>query len=277
MVGAKSYPFSVGSFQCAVLLDGTSFLGKERILKRFPDATEAEYRQAYAEIRLSLDAADSSFNVLLAKIDSDTILVDTGEGGKPTGGLLHQSLILAGVEPEAVTLIVITHCDGDHVLGLLTEDDRAAFANAKFVISKEEMAYWQGRIDREVPEQQPIVSMMEVKGLRLIEMDERILPGLTAVPLPGHTPGQIGALIESGNEKLMVMGDLLHSPIQFAYPEWSASYDIDTSISVPTRRAALGRVADENMLALLYHLTFPGLGRVKRAEKGFTWEPLESR
>jgi glyoxylase-like metal-dependent hydrolase (beta-lactamase superfamily II) len=116
--------------------------------------------------------------------------------------------------------------------------------------------------------------MMQDKGLRLIDMDEQIIPGLTAVPIPGHTPGQIALLLESENEKLLTMADLLHSPMQFAHPEWSSNFDVDTGVSVPTRRAMLGRAADENMLALFYHLTFPGLGRVARADKGFTWTPL---
>lgn len=84
----------------------------------------------------------------------------------------------------------------------------------------------------------------------------------------------IGVLLQSEGEQLIHLSDLLHSPIQFAHPEWSASFDVDTSQSVPTRRDALERAADENMLTLFYHLTFPGLGRVKRSPKGFTWKPL---
>ncbi len=97
---------------------------------------------------------------------------------------------------------------------------------------------------------------------------------VTAVPLPGHIPGQIGVLIESGDEQLMHLADLLHSPMQFAHPMWSPSFDVDTSISVPTWRDTRLRAADECMLTLFYHLTFPGLGWVKHAATGFAWEPL---
>jgi glyoxylase-like metal-dependent hydrolase (beta-lactamase superfamily II) len=274
-MSAKSYSFKVGSIDCTVLLDGASVMGIERFLKRFQDASEADYRQAYADIGLSLDEADSSLNILVAKIGEATVLVDTGEAGRPNGGHLPESMRLAGITPDAITLVVLTHADGDHVKGLLSDDDEAAFPNATYVISKTEMAYWQGRIDDGVVDQAPMITMMKAKGLRLIDMDEQIMPGLTAVPIPGHKPGQIAVLFESENEKLIHMADLLHSPMQFAHPEWSASFDVDASISIPTRRAALGRAADENMLALFYHLTFPGLGRVKRAETGFTWEPVE--
>ena len=64
--------------------------------------------------------------------------------------------------------------------------------------------------------------------------------------------------------------------MQFAHPEWSPTYDDDPVASVPTRRAALGRAADEGVLTLFYHLTFPGLGQVKRAGQEFAWEPVEA-
>jgi glyoxylase-like metal-dependent hydrolase (beta-lactamase superfamily II) len=161
------------------------------------------------------------------------------------------------------------------VLGLISRANEPVFRHATYVISKEELAFWQGRIADGAADQRPIVTMMKAQGLRLIDMHEQFIPGMTAVPIPGHTPGQIAVLVESEHEQLMTMADLLHSPMQFAHPEWSASFDADTSISVPTRRAALGRAADENLLTLFYHLTFPGLGRVKHAAKGFTWEPLQ--
>jgi len=273
---AQGYPFRVGGIECTVVLDGAWRLGTAGIVRRFPDATEAEYRQAYADIGLSLDQADSSFNLLVAAIGPEMVLVDAGEGGKPKGGLVLESMRLAGIEPDAITLVVLTHADGDHVLGLLSNENKPVFRNATYVLSKRELAFWQQRIETKAPEQRPIIDMIAAAGLRVIEPDEQIMPGLAAVPIPGHTPGQIAVLLESENERLIHLADLLHSPMQIAHPEWSASFDVDTSVSVPTRRAALGRAADENMLTLFYHLTFPGLGRVKRAANGFSWEALET-
>jgi glyoxylase-like metal-dependent hydrolase (beta-lactamase superfamily II) len=272
----QRYAFKVGTIDCWVLLDDYSVTGKERILRRFPDAAEADYRQAYAEIGLSLDEADDSLNVLLAKIGADMILVDTGQGGNPHGGYLVESMRLAGIAPEAVTQVVITHTHGDHVMGALTDDGQPVFPNATYIITREELQFWRERIEGEASAHRPILTMMEAKGLRVIAMDEQIAPGMTAVSLPGHTPGHIGLLLESGNDRLFHLADQLHSPMQFAHPEWSITFDVDTSVSVPVRRDALGRAADETLLTLFYHLTFPGLGWVKRAENGFSWEALAS-
>jgi glyoxylase-like metal-dependent hydrolase (beta-lactamase superfamily II) len=120
-MSANHYPFQVGNIECMALLDGVSPIERDRFLRRYPDAAEADYRQAFAEIGLTLADAISSLNVLLVRMGDETILVDAGEGGRPRGGQLLSSMQAAGVDPAAVTLVIITHTHGDHVQGLLTE------------------------------------------------------------------------------------------------------------------------------------------------------------
>lgn len=273
---AQCYSFKVGNFECSVLLDGVSVIGRAGVLKRFPDASEADYDRVVTAMGVSLDDAVSSFNLLAIKTNEGVILVDTGEGGRPKGGSLLASLKLAGITPEAVTQIIISHADGDHIYGLLSADHEPVFPNAAYVIARDERVFWQQRIADSTPAQQPFLTLMETRGLRLIERDAAILPGISAIMLPGHTPGHTGVLVESEGAKLFYLADVIHQPMQFAHPEWSPTYDVDTTRSVPTRRAALGRVADEAMLALFYHLPFPGLGHIQRAPdgKGFLWQPL---
>lgn len=270
---AKSYPFTVGDVDCTVLLDGAFVRGREGIVRRFPDATESDYARAYADIGLSLDEADSSFNILLMRLGAEVILVDTGEAGKPHGGYLRESLHQAHTTPDAVTRVILTHAHGDHVLGLLTDDGAPMFPNARYVMSAIEMDVWRARaVDN--PQHQAIISLLDACGVQLIPMDAPILDGLHAVPLAGHTRGQIGLRLDSRGETLLHLADVLHSPMQFAHPEWSASFDADTRVSVPTRRDALALAADTQALTLFYHLTFPGLGRVRRAGDTFSWTPV---
>ena len=272
----RSHTFMVGSIECTVLLDGTSILGKQGMARRFPHVAEADIRNAYLSLGKNLDTADDYFNILLLKIGEEVVLVDSGEGGNPKGGQVVESMAHAGIAPEDVTLIVITHAHGDHILGLLSNDNKSVFPNAKYVITRPEMEYWRKNLDSAVSEQTDIVNMIESQGVRLIEMNEQILPGLTAVPLPGHTPGHIAVQVKSGTEKLQHMADLLISPIQFEHPEWSPVFDRDTGTSVPTRLETLQRAADEGLLCLFYHMPFPGLGFVKRTEDSFAWQPIGS-
>lgn len=274
-MGEQSYPFTIGDIEGAVLLDGVTVIGAPGILKRFPDASEADYRRAYEKIGGSLDDAVSSLNVLMLRMDDETLLVDGGEGGDPRGGALPHALREIAVEPEEVTLVVLTHSHGDHVLGLLSPTGTPTFPNARYVMTTEERAFWRERIEGGLAAQRAILDMMEARGLREIGMEEVILRGLTAVPLPGHTPGHIGLQVESGGERLLHLADLIHSPMQFAHPEWSPTFDVDTQVSIPTRRTALARAADVEALSFLYHLPFPGLGRVEPRGQGFAWTALD--
>lgn len=269
-----AFAFRVGDVDAWVLRDEAYIMGRARIVKRFPDATEAEYDRAYADLGLTLETAKSAFNVLALRLNNDLILVDSGEGGRPKGGHLPASLSLAGLSPADVTGIIITHTHGDHVLGLLDAQGEPVFPHARYIIAAEELAFWRTCISAGQVDHAPVLAMVEARGLQIIAMDAPILPGLRAVPLPGHTPGQIGLLLESAGERLLHLADLLHGPMQFAHPEWSANFDVDTDQSVPTRRAALQRAAAEYGLTLFYHLPFPGLGRVHQGEKAFVWRPL---
>ncbi|MDX2137361.1 MAG: MBL fold metallo-hydrolase [Chloroflexota bacterium] len=267
----KHYTFTLGHIECTVLCDAHTIIGAVRMMKRFPHIPEADMRHAYIDLDLVLDEADTSMNILLLRLGAETVLVDAGEGGRPYGGELRASLAAAGIAPDAITTVIITHSHGDHVLGLLT-DDALTFPNARYIMSAEEMAFWRGRLAGDKAEQRPLVEKLEAAGLRLIAMNDVILPGVTAVPLPGHTPGHFGLMIESDGARLLHLADTLHSPAQFVHPDWSPWFDADTRMSEPTRRAALDKAADENVLTLFYHLTFPGLGRVRRTEAGYRWE-----
>lgn len=266
-MSAAFYSFHLGDFKCTVLRDGILFQGRERILKRYVGGTEAAYEQAFTDLGLNIDEAETSYNVLVVDTGSERVMVDAGQRR-----LLVESLALAGMTPEQITLIVLTHTHVDHVYGLLTDEAAPVFPNARFVISDMELAFWQARIDGGQVDDGAILAMMRAQGLTVIHMDAEILPGLRAIPIPGHTPGQIGLEITSGGETLIHLADVLHSPIQFAHPEWSPSFDADMNQSVPTRKAALGRVASDGARALFYHMAFPGVGRVQELNGGYVWE-----
>ena len=265
------FTFAIGGIRAAVVLDGAFRQGADGLARRFPAVGEAALRTAYDAAGLALDEAASSFNVLTLRIGADVVLIDTGEGGRPKGGGLRAGLAALGIAPQAVTRVILTHTHGDHVLGLLTPEGELAFPNARCTISAPELAWWQTRLDSGPPEQRALLALLQARGLEAVAMDAPLGPGLCALPLPGHTPGQIGVLIEADGQRLLHAADALHSPVQFAYPEWSPTYDADGAAAAHTRQALLARAADERLPLLFYHLGFPGLGRVERAGAAFAW------
>ena len=99
-----------------------------------------------------------------------------------------------------------------------------------------------------------------------------VLPGIEAIALPGHTPGHAGYLIGSGDERLLIWGDVVHLPaIQFAHPEVSLRYDIDGDLARASRQDIFARAAGERLLAAGMHMDFPGFGHVVEHGEAYRW------
>jgi glyoxylase-like metal-dependent hydrolase (beta-lactamase superfamily II) len=103
----------------------------------------------------------------------------------------------------------------------------------------------------------------------------RLFDGVRAIAAPGHTPGHVFYEIESQGRRLRIIGDLIHAAeVQMADPSVTIDYDLDEPQAAATRQAALAELADERILTGAPHISFPGLGHVYRAGRGFAWTAL---
>lgn len=101
-----------------------------------------------------------------------------------------------------------------------------------------------------------------------------LFPGVSAIPLRGHTPGQSGYVIESKGQRLLLWGDVIHSAeFQFSDPRVTIHYDVDPKAAASTRAAILADAATSGILVGGAHISFPGLGHVARSTKGYSWLP----
>jgi glyoxylase-like metal-dependent hydrolase (beta-lactamase superfamily II) len=103
----------------------------------------------------------------------------------------------------------------------------------------------------------------------------QIAPGVRSVPLPGHTPGHTGYMVESEGQRLLIWGDTVNvAAIQFADPRVGIAFDGNPAEAAREREKIFKQAARERYLVAGAHLPFPGLGHVQKAGKGYAWVPL---
>ena len=85
---------------------------------------------------------------------------------------------------------------------------------------------------------------------------------------PGHTPGHVSVVIESGGERGVISGDVLHSPLQLIDPAWGALPDWNANDAGHTRADFVGGLADSATLLIGTHFPAPTAGYVVRVASG---------
>ncbi|MEZ5855895.1 MAG: MBL fold metallo-hydrolase [Hyphomicrobiaceae bacterium] len=219
-----------------------------------------------------------SVNAFLIHLADRIVLVETGSGnylGDEAGHLLA-NLAKAGVAPATIDTILLTHMHPDHSAGLTDmATGQPNYPNAELVCHENEPRHWLDDdaamargTDREkkLMFQQAREQVAPYRGrLRTFARESEVLPGITAIPLHGHTPGHTGYLISSNGENLLIWGDVVHMPeVQVPRPEVSMVVDTDPDTAAATRKRTFERVASERLLVTGMHLHFPGFSHVAR-------------
>jgi glyoxylase-like metal-dependent hydrolase (beta-lactamase superfamily II) len=266
----------VGEFSVTAVSDGVLYSTHDVVLGVDKDDSAKLTGVPYGQ-QLVLDV-----NSFLIRHNGKTILSDAGSGHtmQPTLGKLPQNLRAIGVDPADVDIIMLTHLHGDHSLGLVDPQGRAIFPKAELLIHEVEAAFWLDRtlqpndperISRNSTNQRAVTAPYRDRIRRI--KDGEVLPGITATMRPGHTPGHTNWLIQSGGERLLIWGDIVHlAAVQLARPEARLIYDVDTDLAATTRATVLEWCAVERLTVAGAHLGFPGFGRVVRSDGRFAIE-----
>lgn len=197
---------------------------------------------------------------LLRRPGDAPLLIDTGSGALygDKGGRVARALAALGLAPDDIGDLVLTHLHGDHCGGLLSD----GYAASRLHVGAVEADYWAAQ-DHAASAR---VLAENASRIRRAQDGEEIAPGVRVWGLPGHTPGQIGLVID---DRVGVVGDMLHrADIQLADPRIATKFDVDPAQAVATRLAALERIAAEGWVFCAGHARLPG------QEEGATGQPF---
>jgi glyoxylase-like metal-dependent hydrolase (beta-lactamase superfamily II) len=201
-------------------------------------------------------------------------LVDAGIGprsglirdgvGSFEGGHLLESLDALGVKPEQIGNVVFTHLHFDHV-GWASNEGAVIFPNATYRCDERDWEHFRGN-----ERVQPVLAPVEER-LETWNASGPLLPGLDVMTAPGHTPGSTIVVMSSGAARGMLLGDVVHCPVELLDEEWGGVGDVDPELAKRTRNALAREIEGSDVPVAPSH--FPGLifGRLLAANGKRQW------
>src|SRR5215471_4595114 len=196
----SSYRFTVGTFECFAISDGTAVYTDPAPLL-FANAPTAQLEQALLAYQIQLNEWvewKNTYICLLIATGTHNVLVDTGAGSsEPEIGMLPQNLRAIGVTPEAIDVVVLTHGHPDHIGGTIDSLGNLVFPHARFVMWRTDWEFWNMPVEQARGD--PMLEFMvpfahehlhPLQGrIDLLDHETEIVPGIHTIAAPGHTPG----------------------------------------------------------------------------------------
>ena len=225
---------------------------------------------------------------VLLQTPTQRIVVDTCLGNDkqgrsvPVWNDLHTpylaDMAAADFPPESIDTVLCTHLHVDHVGWNTRLVDGAwvpTFPNAKYLFGDAEYEYW--KTHSEKPEHAAVFAdsiqpIIDAGRADLVASDAQLTEEIKLIPTPGHSPGHMSVLITSDGAQALLTGDVAHSPVQMAHPEWSSKVDSDALQSAATRHELFGRFADTPTLVIGGHFD---PGHIQRDGDAFKFIALQ--
>jgi glyoxylase-like metal-dependent hydrolase (beta-lactamase superfamily II) len=227
-----------------------------------------------------------SSGAVLIRDGGTTVLVDAGIGpisadvaeltggrrkGRIVGGQLTDNLAAVGVRPDDIDAVALTHLHIDHVGGVCLANGRHTFPRARMILDRAE---WEHRSEGEPSETASAHHLAAIEEhLELVTGPTQIAPGIRTFPTPGHSPGHNSILISSEGVSALVLGDAIHLPIEFDYPEVSIVFDHDPERARAGRAQIIDRLLQPNTWLVGSHFPNTVFGTLERTPGGVRVSP----
>jgi glyoxylase-like metal-dependent hydrolase (beta-lactamase superfamily II) len=239
--------------------------------------------------RIALEA-----RALLLKSKDRNILIDCGNGGDfiakygekvgskfaeiyavaSGGNSLSGSLAAAGVSPDEITDVILTHLHFDHCGGGVTAVDGKLvpqFSKARYYVQEANLATATKPNIRERASYYSanFSALLEAKVLTLVQGDtENLLPGISVMISNGHTRGHQMVKISDGKTSLLYCGDVVPTS-SHARLAWVMGYDLDPLTLIEEKNRVLGQAADNNWYLYFEHDPYCDAAKVVRNGQDF--------
>jgi glyoxylase-like metal-dependent hydrolase (beta-lactamase superfamily II) len=270
----RHWRYRIGAFEMTVIADSEAFIdGPYPLIGA--NAAEDEVRRLMRESLLPETKYQPGFSPAIVNTGRELVLLDTGNGEngfvpRPAGGWLAQELAPAGIRPEDIDIVVLSHGHPDHVGGLM-EGGKPLFPNARYVIGQVEYDFWapEGKHTGDL-EKFAAVFRANTKAIAdrftFLKPGDDVVTGIRAVEAYGHTPGHLNFLIESEGKAIYFWGDCAHHQVaSLARPDWHCVFDVDAEQGAVARKRVYDRLATDRLPVIGYHMPFPSVGYVERA------------
>ena len=271
----------LGAFEITPISDGTVELQVEKLLAQPVAATNHALSKVFLMTPL-----ETSVNAFVVNTGTKLILIDAGAGSLfgPTLGKLVANLKASGYEPTQIDDIFITHLHPDHIGGLAANGE-LVFPNAVIHADQHDLDYWLSKenMDKAPADQKGMFQgamaslnpYIAAKRLLAFKGNTEFMPGVRGYSSYGHTVGHTVYEVESKEQRLRFIGDLIHvGGVQFPHPEVTIQFDTHQKDAAAARERVFNEAARDGVLIGAAHIQFPGLGHLLKDKKGFQWVPV---
>ena len=291
-----SFRFEIGEFECVAVSHGALNYPPESFFANVP---LERVEEALRERNLPTAQIMTPYTCLFIDTGEHRVMVDTGAGelgahaadvfpgldhSTSVTGLLPENLRAAGIRPQEIDTVIITHAHPDHVGGTLNETGELVFSNAHYFISEVEWDFWTSdAATTKAPAVMVDTARRNLDSLKerltFIEDSSEVVPGVHVIATFGHTPGHIALSVASGGEQLLHVSDAVLYPLHLEHPEWTPVSDILPEQASASKRRIFNLAAEEDAaLVFAHHFPpFPNLGYVRTQEQGWRWQPIDTQ
>jgi glyoxylase-like metal-dependent hydrolase (beta-lactamase superfamily II) len=218
---------------------------------------------------------------LLVETPDALVLIDNGVGNKENDRFrdiygienagepsrLEDGLRAAGFEPDDVDIMLDTHLHFDHAGGntFIDEDGQIqlSFPRARYLVQWGEWEFAHLRNERIQASYLPhnFDPVHAAGKFEFLEGDQQVIPGISVLRTPGHTPYHQSVLIQSEDETAIFLADVVPTSAHVPLP-WIMAYDVEPLVTLESKRALWSRARAENWLLVFEHDPVVAWGRL---------------